>query len=381
MKPFLTAIVLVLLLGGDAVADGYQDFNFGVASISRKDWDGAVKSLSLALSEPDLPQHLRAVAHFDLGSSHMQKKQFDLAIADYTAAIQLKPDYIEAYNGRGAAYDAAKQFAKAVDDVTRAIALRPVYWGSYIQRIDIYVEMKNWDAAIADYGTLIAMDPNNAWFYAYRGKAYRMTGNYDLALADESHALDVDDKLPMAYAERGFDYAQKGKFDDAADDFRSDVHNDPNGDLAYLRRGQAQWDLGRFDDAADSFEDVLKHKPLQEYGFLWLSITLSRKPVAVPADIVSRFSAADLSKWPGPLVSLYLGKATPDDVAQAVKKADVDDQHEEVCSAHFFLGEWLRMHQDAAAGNIELQRAAQDCADDPIVRPAATADFNRPATP
>src|SRR6188768_1702942 len=58
-------------------------------------------------------------------------RQYDQAIADYTTAIQLKPDYAEAYNNRGFAYYLKGDAERAIADYTRAIALRPNYPKAY----------------------------------------------------------------------------------------------------------------------------------------------------------------------------------------------------------------------------------------------------------
>lgn len=61
-------------------------------------------------------------------------RQHDRAIADYTTAIQLKPDYAEAYNDRGFAYYLKGNGERAIADFTRAIELRPNYPKAYNSR-------------------------------------------------------------------------------------------------------------------------------------------------------------------------------------------------------------------------------------------------------
>ena len=73
--------------------------------------------------------------------------QYDLAIADYTTAIELKPDYAEAYNDRAFAYYLKGDFDRAITDYTRAIELRPNYPKAYNSR-----ELSIW---------LVAMEKRN----------------------------------------------------------------------------------------------------------------------------------------------------------------------------------------------------------------------------
>ncbi len=55
------------------------------------------------------------------------KKVYPKALADYTKAIQLDPQYANAYNNRGLAHYHSKAYDKAIADFTRAIQLKPTF--------------------------------------------------------------------------------------------------------------------------------------------------------------------------------------------------------------------------------------------------------------
>jgi tetratricopeptide (TPR) repeat protein len=44
----------------------------------------------------------------------------DQAIADFSKAIELRPDFANAYNNRSYAYEAKKNYTAALDDVLKA---------------------------------------------------------------------------------------------------------------------------------------------------------------------------------------------------------------------------------------------------------------------
>ncbi|MBK9165738.1 MAG: tetratricopeptide repeat protein [Acidobacteria bacterium] len=46
-----------------------------------------------------------AEEYFNRGTAHYNKADYNSAIADYTQAIRLKPDYASAYNRRGRLLD------------------------------------------------------------------------------------------------------------------------------------------------------------------------------------------------------------------------------------------------------------------------------------
>jgi tetratricopeptide (TPR) repeat protein len=66
-----------------------------------------------------------AEAYFDRGGAKVSKSDWDGAIADYSAAIQLKPDYPEAYYNRGSARGSKGDETGATADHARAFQLKP----------------------------------------------------------------------------------------------------------------------------------------------------------------------------------------------------------------------------------------------------------------
>ncbi|MCG9132436.1 tetratricopeptide repeat protein [Candidatus Poribacteria bacterium] len=55
------------------------------------------------------------------GIDYSEKGAHDLAIEDFTKAIELKPDYAFAYNNRGAVYRDKGEHDQAIEDCSKAI--------------------------------------------------------------------------------------------------------------------------------------------------------------------------------------------------------------------------------------------------------------------
>jgi tetratricopeptide (TPR) repeat protein len=113
--------------------------------------------------------------------------QHDRAIADYTTAIELKPDYAEAYNDRGFAYYRKADAEHAIADFTRAIELRPNYPKAYNSRGVVYMS-HGYGAAksVPDFTRAIELQPD--FRYAYINRANALLGRHPwLALQDFHH--------------------------------------------------------------------------------------------------------------------------------------------------------------------------------------------------
>ena len=65
------------------------------------------------------------IAYNNRGNAYLVKHQYDRAIADYDAAIRLKPDFAVAYYNRGLAHANSGQYDRAVADFGSAARLEP----------------------------------------------------------------------------------------------------------------------------------------------------------------------------------------------------------------------------------------------------------------
>ena len=68
-----------------------------------------------------------AVDYFNRGVTYGRKGLHQEAIADYTKAIALNPDFAIAYDNRAFHYDSKGHYDEAIADYTKAIALKPDY--------------------------------------------------------------------------------------------------------------------------------------------------------------------------------------------------------------------------------------------------------------
>ena len=74
--------------------------------------------------------------YFKSGLSKLQLEDREGAIADFTKAIQLKPNYVYAYSNRGVAKKDLKDYQGAIEDFTKAIEYDPNFNPVYFNRAD-----------------------------------------------------------------------------------------------------------------------------------------------------------------------------------------------------------------------------------------------------
>ncbi len=197
----------------------------------------------------------------DEGNAYYDAGQYDKAIADYTRALQLDPEFAWAYIERGNAYGELQQYDKAIADYDQALTLDPKDTRAYRNRGNAYYVLQQYDKAIADYGQALTLDPESALAYSMRGDAYGELRQYDKAIADYTQVLQLDPESIGAYIERGNAYYVLQQYDKAIADYGQALTLDPESALAYSMRGDAYYALQQYGKAIQDYDQALELDP------------------------------------------------------------------------------------------------------------------------
>jgi len=101
------------------------------------------------------------------------------------------------YYKSACAKDTLEDYSGAISDYSSAIALDPNYVEAFIGRGNSYFYSKKYSESVADFDKAISLDSENGYAYYYRGWAYVYLEDYDAACADFENAyyLGIDDAL------------------------------------------------------------------------------------------------------------------------------------------------------------------------------------------
>jgi len=122
------------------------------------------------------------------GDEFFRKGLYNAAIAEYTRAIELKPDFAAAYNNRGYAAYSKYDGSDALPDLNRALRLRPNFPHAYNTRGCIHMANGRIDEAIADFNLAIELQPEYPRAFRNRAFALMKKGRISAAFSDFEHA-------------------------------------------------------------------------------------------------------------------------------------------------------------------------------------------------
>ena len=214
------------------------------------------------LSSSEQPDNdLLAWAHNHRGIAYFTGDAVDLAIADFTKAIQLMEDVI----------------IPNTANPTRADRLKKDLARTYVHRgFAYYWEKKDFDSAINDYTKAIELYPEFAETYGHRGIAHLSRGEFVSAINDYTQLIQLDEGFADAYKERGIAYLSRGDFDSAIDDYTKAIQLDPDDTSTYRHRGLTYLRVGEINSANDDFTKAIQLKPDDANAYYNRSITWLR---------------------------------------------------------------------------------------------------------
>jgi tetratricopeptide (TPR) repeat protein len=144
------------------------------------------------------------------GNEQIQRKKYLEAISDFSEAIRLDANSVQAYFGRSVAYTHTQNFQKALADINNALKIEKNQADFYAQRAKILFHLKQYEKAVQDISQAIFLKPENAIFYHQRALVRLALQDYEGTNQDAEKALQINQTLTEPYAERGLALFQLG---------------------------------------------------------------------------------------------------------------------------------------------------------------------------
>lgn len=193
MKTICATALLVLALVAGAEAGGLEDFNNGVAASNHSDNTSARVLLSRALSTGDLSPNLRPVALVARGELYRHEHKYPEAIADYTAALKLKPQYFEALSDRAQVFLYSGDMAAAASDCLVMTKVLPDDFDALAFCGRLNFQMGDFVEATKKLKSAFEFNPNDQYAFLWFCMALlRSKQSEQYRLSDFAHALDAD---------------------------------------------------------------------------------------------------------------------------------------------------------------------------------------------
>jgi tetratricopeptide (TPR) repeat protein len=107
---------------------------------------------------------LRGATHRHFGNTTGDEVEHEFAVADFTRAIELDPEYVTAYYNRGVLYwRELRNGYRAIRDLTRVLELKPAWAEALFNRAMAHQIRGDHEKAIADLEQYLAEGHDAYW--------------------------------------------------------------------------------------------------------------------------------------------------------------------------------------------------------------------------
>jgi tetratricopeptide (TPR) repeat protein len=132
-----------------------------------------------------------ALYYSNRGDNYLSSGNYELAIAEYTKAIDVDPTLASLYYNRGLAYSLYEKYELAVVDYTKSIEIDPKYADTYNNRCRTYYLLGEFEKALPDCEKALSLSPNTDYMLDLRASIYIALGRKEDASKDFEHILEI----------------------------------------------------------------------------------------------------------------------------------------------------------------------------------------------
>ncbi|MBM3253944.1 MAG: tetratricopeptide repeat protein, partial [Candidatus Omnitrophica bacterium] len=230
-----------------------------------------------------------AILCYQRGVDFAKSGKYDEAILEYLKAIELKPDYILAYQEVGKIYMRLERFAEAIATYRRILELTPGDEKAQESLIAAYISYGNlcynsdrYEEAIEAFNNHLKLKPDEISVLNLLGYAYIALGRYDEAIRVYQRVLELDPEEEIAihrlvdsYLELAKTYTAAGNHAEAIKVYRRALEPNnalsPQGLIIFcLEIAEACKKAGYYAQAIKAYQNILALEPKDASGRIGL---------------------------------------------------------------------------------------------------------------
>ena len=191
-------------------------------------WKNSITILKHAIKVTDSKYPGFVMVHNNLGVALSNKGKDKEAISHFKQAIQLKPEFGEAYYSLGVSLSNLAWFEESIDYYRQAIRLKPNYADAHYNLGASLSELKIFDEAIPHFKKSIRLKPKMADAHYSLGLALSKQNKFKEAILHYQRVITLNPKHAKAHNSLGGTLGQIGKMNEAIFHFKMALKFQPD---------------------------------------------------------------------------------------------------------------------------------------------------------
>jgi tetratricopeptide (TPR) repeat protein len=230
--------------------------NLGTVLVSQGKVSEAMAQFVAALRiKPD------AEPHNNLGAALASQDKIAEAIVEYMAALRIDPDYAEAHNNLGAALASQGKVSEAITEYMAALRIDPEYAKAHN---NLGLALANWGRlpeGIEQYEQALRIRPDYPEAHYNLGNAFCQLGRLTEGIEQYKQALRIKSDFVKAHNNLGTALASQSKVAEAIAEYTAALRIKPDSAEAHNNLGSLLARQGRIPEAMTQYRELLQLKP------------------------------------------------------------------------------------------------------------------------
>ncbi|MCU0566306.1 MAG: tetratricopeptide repeat protein [Oculatellaceae cyanobacterium Prado106] len=203
--------------------------------------------------------------------------KYEDAMASANRAVGINPDYVEAWNYKGAIAWYLQDYPGALVAIQKAIDLNPTYAQAWVNRATVLRTMGLYDSALTSYDQAIRIDPQNSEMWANRSVTLWSLERYEEAIVAADRSIRLNPDSIQAWYNRGSALYALQEYGAALTSYQRVVELDPKNVNALTGQGITLAHLQRYDDAKATLEASLALNSAQPLAQSALELVIKKQ--------------------------------------------------------------------------------------------------------
>src|SRR6478672_477808 len=202
-----------------------------------------------------------AEALFLQGNELINSHRYEEAISAYNQAVQIQPNFPDAWNNGGLALTSLQRYQEAITSFERAIQIQPDFAEAWYLRGNGLLNLRSYEEAITSYDRVIQNKPDfvEAWYN--RGIALLNLQRNEDAFVAFDRAIQLKSDFYDAWCNRGLALFNLKHYEEAVASFDRMIQLKPDIAEVWLLRGSALGELKRYAEALICCDRAIQLKP------------------------------------------------------------------------------------------------------------------------
>jgi len=216
------------------------------------------------------------LAHFSMTRTLLEQGRIKEAIWHSSEAVRIKPDYVDAINGLGAALNRAGKIDEAISYYKRALEINPNFTKAHLNLAAAFMTKGRFAEAVTHY-RIAEATIDIPGMHSDFGCALVRLGRFKEAVTEYRKALSAMPNDPNVLNDLGYALANTGEFDEAISLYNKALQITPDSINIHLNLGFALTSSGKFAEAIKEYEKILLIQPQNAVTHNDLAVMLLRQ--------------------------------------------------------------------------------------------------------